>query len=318
MRIEALRCYREAVRTGSITRAANCMFISQQGLSKVIRSLEEELGVRLFCKEGRNVVPTEEGLLLDDFAEKVIAEYEKLRRGLRDSVEAREMLLTQEVTLHATPFVCNNLFNLLENEMNDCGIGEAVLSIQELDYSEIASGFESGDVEIALVNVAEPEYEELSSFGEVVPLFASEVVVLAPPSIASSLSSRSVTAEVLSKLPVAHYNDSVLNKLIVGFCAESGIEPPRLLQHSTNNKSIRRMLSKGLAVTFGDTFSLSVGGLPDGAVPLRMKPTQRFICCFLLSSQSELNSSHRVLVKRFKEMIRVGHADFTRALSFEP
>ena len=42
--------------------------------------------------------------------EKVIAEYEKLRRGLRDSVEAREVLLTQEVTLHATPFVCNNLF----------------------------------------------------------------------------------------------------------------------------------------------------------------------------------------------------------------
>ena len=79
------------------------------------------------------------------------------------------------------------------------------------------------------------------------------------------------------------------------------------------------MLSKGLAVTFGDTFSLSVGGPPDGAVPLRMKPTQRFICCFLLSSQSELNSSHRVLVKRFKEMIRSGGMQISlRALSFEP
>ncbi len=312
MRIEALKCYREAVRTGSITRAANDMFISQQGLSKVIKSLEDELGVRLFCKVGRNVVPTEEGLILDSFAKKVIADYEGLKIELRDSVEARETLLSEEVLLHATPFVCNNLFNLLEGEMDECGVGESVLSIQELDYQEIASGFEAGDIEIALVNVAEPDYGELESFAEVVPLFTSEVVVLAPPSIASSLSGRAVTAETLSDLPVAHYNDSVLNKLIVDFCTDSEVDPPRLLQHSTNNKSIRRMLSKGLVVTFGDTFSLSVGGPPEGAVPLRMKPAQRFVCCFLLDPQLGVDSSHRVLVRRFREMIRVGHADFSR------
>lgn len=83
MRIEALECFHEIMKSGSIRQAANNRYITQQGLSKVVQSLEAELGVRLFQKSGRNLVPTAQGIMLDEFAQLVIKDYRDLRERLR-------------------------------------------------------------------------------------------------------------------------------------------------------------------------------------------------------------------------------------------
>ena len=83
MRIEALECFHEIMKSGSIRQAASSRYITQQGLSKVVQSLETELGVRLFQKRGRNIVPTAEGLILDEFAQEVIAAHTELHRRLK-------------------------------------------------------------------------------------------------------------------------------------------------------------------------------------------------------------------------------------------
>ena len=83
MRIEVLECFHEIMKSGSIRQAASSRYITQQGLSKVVQSLEIELGVRLFQKRGRNIVPTAEGLILDEFAQEVIAAHAELHQRLK-------------------------------------------------------------------------------------------------------------------------------------------------------------------------------------------------------------------------------------------
>lgn len=52
----------------SISTAAQKLFISQSSLSSMIKSVEEELGVTIFRRTAKGVLPTEEGALLLRFA----------------------------------------------------------------------------------------------------------------------------------------------------------------------------------------------------------------------------------------------------------
>ena len=54
----------EVYRTGSISKAAGKLFLSQPYLSSAIRSLEEELGFPIFNRSNRGIQPTERGLLV--------------------------------------------------------------------------------------------------------------------------------------------------------------------------------------------------------------------------------------------------------------
>ncbi len=61
MTIHQIECFLEAARTLNFTEAANHLYISQQGLSRQIASLEKELELRLFDRTTRDVRLTRSG-----------------------------------------------------------------------------------------------------------------------------------------------------------------------------------------------------------------------------------------------------------------
>lgn len=73
-----------------ITRAAEEISVSQPALTQTVRRLEEELGVELFVKSGRNILLTEEGRILQDKARQLLAIIDELPSTLRQSKEARD------------------------------------------------------------------------------------------------------------------------------------------------------------------------------------------------------------------------------------
>ena len=87
MNLQQLAYFREAVEQRSFSAAAKVLHLAQPSLSEQIRRLEGELGVPLFVRVGRGVVPTEAGRALLPHAERVLAEVESAReavRGVRD------------------------------------------------------------------------------------------------------------------------------------------------------------------------------------------------------------------------------------------
>lgn len=59
----------------SMSKAANNLYISQQGLSTLIMKLENELNCNLFLRSVKGVVPTEEGLYFAEKAEQILEIY---------------------------------------------------------------------------------------------------------------------------------------------------------------------------------------------------------------------------------------------------
>ena len=78
MEIRSLRYFLIAAREESMTKAAELLHISQPTLSKTIKSLEDELGKKLFTRHSFSISLTEEGALLRDRAEDLVTMADKI------------------------------------------------------------------------------------------------------------------------------------------------------------------------------------------------------------------------------------------------
>jgi LysR family transcriptional regulator, transcriptional activator of the cysJI operon len=73
----------EVVRTGSFSKAADNLFVTQSAVSRRIKCLEEEYGCPLLDRSGITVKPTGAGKLVIAEARKILAHEEKLIRQLK-------------------------------------------------------------------------------------------------------------------------------------------------------------------------------------------------------------------------------------------
>jgi LysR family transcriptional regulator, putative pyruvate carboxylase regulator len=71
-RLKQLRAFCHAARLGSVTRAAEALFLSQPAVSLQLGALESELGVTLFERLGRRMAMTREGEALYELARPLI------------------------------------------------------------------------------------------------------------------------------------------------------------------------------------------------------------------------------------------------------
>ena len=90
--IDNLNLYRvflAVAETGSVSRAAEALFISQPAVSKQISLMEEELGFRLFERRERGAVLTEAGRLLLACIRRCGADYRSTLAEIRRSAAVR-------------------------------------------------------------------------------------------------------------------------------------------------------------------------------------------------------------------------------------
>ena len=77
-RLKQLRAFCQAARSGSITAAAEALFLSQPSVSLQIQALEREFGTVLFERRGPHIKLTPEGELLYQLADPLVQGIEKL------------------------------------------------------------------------------------------------------------------------------------------------------------------------------------------------------------------------------------------------
>src|SRR5262245_53588160 len=85
MEISQLRTLIHVAELGSLSKAADRMRIAQPALSRQVRLLEEELGVRLFARHGRGMVITEQGRDVLTHAVRIMAELDEIRGRTSDA-----------------------------------------------------------------------------------------------------------------------------------------------------------------------------------------------------------------------------------------
>lgn len=84
MELRQLNYFKAACELRNFSEAARMLHISQSTLSQQIGQLEEELGILLFDRVGKRVLPTEAGLALLPYASKAIQDAEDGKQMIRD------------------------------------------------------------------------------------------------------------------------------------------------------------------------------------------------------------------------------------------
>ena len=85
MDIGALSVFVEVMRRGSFAAVAKDRNVDPSSISRLIASLEDELGIRLFQRSTRQLVPTEGGRIYFERIEPLIEELERARAAAQDA-----------------------------------------------------------------------------------------------------------------------------------------------------------------------------------------------------------------------------------------
>lgn len=91
--LRTLRYFLAVAREENMTRAAERLHVTQPTLSKALKSLEDELGKKLFVRHAFNISLTDEGLLLRDRARELVGLADRMEQEFRalDDVSGGEL-----------------------------------------------------------------------------------------------------------------------------------------------------------------------------------------------------------------------------------
>lgn len=155
--LEWYRTFKAIYKTGTLTGAAQELFISQPGVSLHLSSLENYTGYKLFERKGRRMVPTERGKVLYNFITEALGKLEEAEKNFQRSTEKHTPTIsvgmcfeTFQITLE--PFIATLPFNVI---------------IQFGEYPEMVEKLEKGILDLIITPqmVASKEiiYEPFSS-----------------------------------------------------------------------------------------------------------------------------------------------------------
>lgn len=86
-RLKPLRAFCQTARLGSVSRAAEALFVSQPAITLQLQALERELGQKLFERSGRRLVPTRAGEALYELALPLVDGIDTLPTAFRNALK---------------------------------------------------------------------------------------------------------------------------------------------------------------------------------------------------------------------------------------
>lgn len=133
------------VECGSISKAAKRLFISSQGLGKGIRKLEGEFGMKLFDRVSNGVVPTQAGQDLYEHAQKLLDDFENVRRCMREGMGGRT-LVRAALTYGALTFLGVKMMEEFRADYPSIAI-----DLQETPDAQVDSALHDGEADVGII-----------------------------------------------------------------------------------------------------------------------------------------------------------------------
>ncbi|GHV16268.1 HTH-type transcriptional regulator CynR [Spirochaetia bacterium] len=219
MTLEQIRYFTDIAEHGSFSGAADRWYITQPAVSKQIRSLEEELGCKLFDRQrggGNNhVALTEIGQQILPLIRNILDQYEAVKQNI-DAYKKNKQVIRISASPMTDVYGITKIFTQFEKRSQD-------IQIQLLEYAEwdVISRLATGESDIAIIR------EELLTTGQfdVVPLVTDYLAFFCVSSHPLA-AQHTVTIEQIANEPLALPPDnSYMGRCPMDLFRKKGIIP---------------------------------------------------------------------------------------------
>ena len=275
VKLELYRVFRAVAEKGSISAAAQELFISQPAVSQSIRQLEEQLHLRLFSRSSRGVVLTHEGQLLLEYVRRGLG---LLESGEEKLSQVRE-LLAGELTIGASDTVTKT-YLLPKLEAFHKAYPDIRIRILNGTTKMVLDLLHAGQVDVAFASESQDE-----SVYAVRHCLDTHMVFVASPEYPCDFE-RAYTAAEMAAFPLILLERKASSRLYLErFFREQGVEIEPEIELGSHNLLIS-LARIGLGVACV-TEEFSQSGLSRGVIlPLKTAftlPPRSVVMCTLRS-----------------------------------
>ena len=233
-----LRAFTVLARTGSFTRTAQELHLTQSAISYAMKALEEEIGCRLLDRVGKSVLLTQAGEQLLARAEKILDEMTAARLELSHLGKWGSSRLRIGASTTACQYVLPAVLREFKESFPRCAI-----SIEPGDTPEAIASLRAHRIDLA-VNL-EPRREESLEFR---PLFTDELLFALSPIHPWAKAGRVPRDDIARQHYILYGKTSYTFQMIEEYFREEKIVLHSLLDLG-NMEAIKELVKLGLGIS---------------------------------------------------------------------
>jgi DNA-binding transcriptional LysR family regulator len=261
--LQKLEVFCRVVELGSVSRAAETLFVAQPVVSAHVKSLEERVGAKLLRRRSNRMVPTEAGEAVYAWARDVLTRSREMEREVLGLAHGARGAAVIASSMTAGSYMLPDILADFRRAREG-----AEITLMTSDPEHAGAATRAGECDFGVV-IAEEDQGDLRELAH--ERLAEEDIVLVaaggrfPPGA-------ELDVDDLTELPfVASPADSARQRLIDRRLLELGLAAPRVAIQLGHAESMKRAVRGGLGVAF--MFRSSVGEEIAGGelqeIPLR-------------------------------------------------
>ncbi len=230
----------------NFSKAADYCHISQPTLSNQIKKLEEQLGVSLFERSNKKVIPTPAGIEIVAIARDIICKIE----DIRELAEAAQKPLSGKFRLGAFPTLAPYIFPKIVQPIIK-KMPELQLILIEEKTAYLIDSLKSGKLDAALLALPINDEQLLAK-----KLFADEFLIATPPNH-PLISQREITQSTLTQYRLLLLNEGhCLRDQALEICQMIGSHEDQDFR-ATSLETLRQMVKSGVGITLMPQIAIS-------------------------------------------------------------
>lgn len=233
-----MKCFLEVTRTGNFTTASENLFITQPALSRIIKSLEDEIGAPLFIRTRKKLILTDAGRILKKHALKIENQLQQL------DAELDKMFMQRKRQIRiGLPAITNSIFfsKLIASFHEE--YPEVIFLLEEDGSKPVEEKVLNNLLDFGVVVLSE-ENENLDSI-----IFVNEKLKLVVSSSHRLAGKQEVSLQELKKEDFIMFDrDFVLRNLVINSCREAGFQP-KIISETSQLEFIQELVAYNIGIT---------------------------------------------------------------------
>ena len=240
MKLQQLRYLTEVERQGlNLSVAAEKLHTSQPGISKQIKLLEDELGVKIFVRNGKRVTAvTSPGKAIIAIAPRILHEADNLKQAAQDFADEDSGKLTIATTHTQARYVLPAVVQRFTQRYPKVKLG-----LVQGNPMQICQYTLAGQADFCIATEAIGTFKELV----MLPCYAWNRCVITPPDH-PLLKQKSLTLEAIAKYPIITYDFAFTGRSQINHAFETRGLTPNVVLTAIDSDVIKTYVALGLGI----------------------------------------------------------------------